>query len=79
VERIRIKNATRNKNARQVAEHFGITVLTVQNWRKKGCPFSTQPMPNENSTRINVLYNIKEMEKWHKKNIKQGRPKNEKS
>lgn len=67
----------RDKTTMEVAHHFEVSVLTVNNWKKNGCPFSTIPMPGETgTTRKLIQYNFDEVAKWYKNNVRVGRPKN---
>lgn len=67
----------RNRTIKQVANHFNVTILTVQNWKKRGCPYSARRMTNEKGNRNTIRFSLHEVELWHKNyldNVKWGRP-----
>ena len=52
---------------REIAEYFGVTVLTVYNWIKSGCPADNRPRGLKNQFYLDPA----KVEKW----IKDGRVK----
>ena len=70
----KLSRMTRNKTTKEVAAHFGVSVLTVLKWRQKGCPYTPIPIPGEKSSRVIMLHSIGEVREWRKENMLVGRP-----
>jgi len=47
---------------KELAEHYGVSVVTVNSWKRKGCPFYR--IPNENNLRYRVFFSLAEVENW---------------
>ena len=50
----------REKTAKDIMEHFGVTRQTILNWRKRGCPSDLK----SKGIREIHHYDIKEVERW---------------
>lgn len=77
IDLIDLKELIRDKTTKEVSEYFNISLLTVLNWKKKGCPYNVIGMPNELGNRTTSRFNFKELSDWYKdylNNVKWGRP-----